>query len=55
MKKKPLNMVFLMLDLKFKSFCLTSSFIGYEQNKGHCWGIYQRHKEPQGQRLKERF
>jgi len=26
-------MFFLMLDPKFKSLCLISSFIGYEQNK----------------------
>jgi len=31
--KKNFNMFFLMLDPKFKSLCLISSFIGYEQNK----------------------
>jgi hypothetical protein len=33
MIKKTFNMFFLMLDFKFKFFCLISSFIGYEQNK----------------------
>jgi hypothetical protein len=31
MKKETYNMLFLMLDPKFKSLCLVSSFIGREQ------------------------
>jgi hypothetical protein len=30
-KNKAHKMIFLMLDLRFKSFCLTSSFVGKEQ------------------------
>jgi hypothetical protein len=31
MVKKPNNMVFLMLDPRFKSLCIVSSFVGREQ------------------------
>jgi hypothetical protein len=34
MKKKVHNMLFLMLDLRFKNLCLMFTFIGFKQSKG---------------------